>query len=55
MFEILPQSTGAQLAIRASGKLGAEDYEKVLYPKLNELFKVHKVRHTNNYCVLNAY
>ena len=42
MFEILPQTTGALLAIKASGKLSADDYEKVLLPKLNELFKVHK-------------
>jgi len=42
MFEILPESKDALLAVRASGKLTAEDYEKILLPKLNELFKVHK-------------
>ena len=42
MFEILPQSTGGLLAVRASGKLSVDDYERILFPKLNELFKVHK-------------
>ncbi len=42
MFEILPRSAGNVLAIRASGKLSADDYEKVLIPKLNALFKEHK-------------
>ncbi|NOX95777.1 MAG: STAS/SEC14 domain-containing protein [Alphaproteobacteria bacterium] len=42
MFEILPKSNEEALAIKASGKLSADDYEKVLIPKLNELFKAHK-------------
>ncbi len=42
MFEILPQSTGTLLAVRASGELSADDYEKILFPKLDELFKAHK-------------
>jgi hypothetical protein len=42
MFEILPQSSGALLAVRASGKLSVDDYEKILFPKLDELFKAHK-------------
>ncbi len=39
MFEILPESKEAVLVIRASGKLTTEDYENILIPKLNELFK----------------
>ncbi len=42
MFEILPQSAGALLAVRAGGKLSADDYEEILLPKLDELFKAHK-------------
>ncbi len=42
MFEILPLSTGALLAVRASGKISVEDYEKTLFPKLDELFATHE-------------
>lgn len=42
MFEILPKSSNEVLAIRASGKLSADDYEKILIPKLNVLFEEHK-------------
>lgn len=42
MFEILPESKGNLLAIKASGKLTANDYEQVLLPKLEHLFKQHK-------------
>ena len=41
MFEILPASKEAVLAVRASGKLTTEDYENILIPKLNELFKTY--------------
>ena len=43
MFEILSQSKGKKLVIRASGKLSVDDYEKNLIPKLNEVFKNHKM------------
>jgi len=42
MLEILPQSKNDLLAIKASGKLTVDDYEKVLIPKLNQLFKAYK-------------
>ena len=42
MFEILPRSTGGLFAVRASGKLSVDDYDRILFPKLDELFKVHK-------------
>jgi len=41
MFEILPDSKEALLIVRASGFLTADDYEKVLLPKLDSLFKSH--------------
>ena len=41
MFEILPESKGDLLAIKASGKLTAEDYEQTLLPKLEQLFRKH--------------
>lgn len=36
MFEILKETDNALLAVRASGKLTADDYEKILMPKLEE-------------------
>jgi len=40
MFEILPESTDANIGIKVSGKLKAEDYD-VLLPKLDEAIGVH--------------
>jgi hypothetical protein len=40
MFEILPESTGASIGFKVSGKLTAEDYD-VLLPKLDEAIGVH--------------
>ena len=39
MIEILPESRGNFLAISATEKLTADDYEKVFIPKLEELIK----------------
>jgi hypothetical protein len=41
MFEILPESQGDLIAIKASGKLTADDYEKFLVPKLDKLFAAY--------------
>ncbi len=41
MIEILPESEGARLVLRASGSLTTEDYEKVLIPRLDALFQTH--------------
>lgn len=41
MFQILPGSVDDLILIKASGKLTADDYEKILIPKLNELFATH--------------
>ncbi len=42
MFEILAQSKDDLLAVKASGKLTAHDYEQVLLPKLASLFKQYR-------------
>jgi len=42
MFEFLAASKGSLLAIKVSGKLTRDDYEKLLIPKLNALFKEHE-------------
>jgi len=45
MIEINDQSHGNNLVIKVSGKLTVNNYEHVLIPKLNELFKENgKVR-----------
>jgi len=41
MFEILKESKGPLLAVKISGKLKVSDYEDVLIPKLNAIFKEH--------------
>lgn len=41
MFEILKESKGPLIAVKVSGKLNVDDYEKLLIPKLNALFKEH--------------
>ena len=40
MFEILPDSTDANIGFKVSDKVTAEDYEKLL-PKLDEAIAVH--------------
>ncbi len=42
MFKILPESHDDLIAIKASGKLGVDDYEKVMIPRLNEMFEKYK-------------
>ncbi len=39
MIEIMPESEGNILAIKATEKLTSSDYEKVLIPKLNEVIE----------------
>jgi hypothetical protein len=39
MITILPETTGYTLAIKASGKLSAENYETVFLPILDKLIK----------------
>lgn len=41
MFEILSESKNNLLAVKASGKLTAQDYEQTLLPKLEQLFERH--------------
>ena len=41
MFEILSETKGNLLAVKASGKLTVEDYEQTLLPKLEKLFEQH--------------
>ncbi|RJX28395.1 MAG: STAS/SEC14 domain-containing protein [Desulfarculus sp.] len=41
MLEVLTQSAGAALAVRASGKLTDADYQKVFIPRLEALIKQH--------------
>ncbi len=37
MMEILPESTDAMLAVRARGRVTAEDYEQVFLPRLESM------------------
>ncbi|MEW5912567.1 MAG: STAS/SEC14 domain-containing protein [Thermodesulfobacteriota bacterium] len=39
MLEVLPQSTERALAVKASGKLSDDDYQKVLIPRLEEMIQ----------------
>lgn len=39
MIEIMQESSGATLAVKASGKLTDDDYKKVWIPKLEELLR----------------
>jgi SpoIIAA-like len=39
MVEIMPESTGSALALKASGKLTDADYKEVLIPKMEEIIK----------------
>jgi hypothetical protein len=41
MIEVLPKSHDNILAVKASGKVTAEDYEKVLIPKAESLLAEH--------------
>ena len=38
MIELMPESAGNIVGIRATGTLTGADYEKVLIPRLEELF-----------------
>ena len=40
MIEVLPESSGANIGFKISGKVGAEDYD-VLLPKLDESISAH--------------
>jgi hypothetical protein len=45
MFEILPESHDDLIAVKASSSLTVDDYEKIIIPRLNELFeKYGKIR-----------
>lgn len=45
MFEILSESTGNILAVKATEKLTVEDYENIFIPELNKLIKKYgKIR-----------
>ena len=45
MFQIMPESQGKILGLRASGKLTDQDYQVILIPRLEALIKKHgKVR-----------
>ena len=45
MFQIMPESAGKIVGIRASGKLTDQDYKEVLIPKLDALIKQYgKIR-----------
>ena len=39
MIEIMPESNGSALALKASGKLTDADYKEVLIPKIEEIIK----------------
>ena len=39
MVEVMPESTGSTLALKASGKLTDADYKQVLIPKMEEIIK----------------
>jgi len=39
--EVMSESSGKLLAIRASGKLTDDDYKDVLIPRMNETLKAH--------------
>ncbi|MBT3878507.1 MAG: STAS/SEC14 domain-containing protein [Candidatus Scalindua sp.] len=40
MIEIMPETEGSTLAIKATDKLTTRDYEEVLIPKLDQLIRV---------------
>src|SRR5208337_1159153 len=45
VFQIMPESQGKILGLRASGKLTDQDYQVILIPRLEALIKKHgKVR-----------
>lgn len=45
MFQIMPESQGNILGLRATGKLTDQDYQEILIPRLEALIKRHgKVR-----------
>ncbi len=45
MFQIMPESQGKILGLRATGKLTDQDYQEVLIPRLEALIKKHgKIR-----------
>jgi hypothetical protein len=45
MFQIMPESQGKILGVRATGKLTDQDYQEILIPRLEALIKKHgKVR-----------
>ena len=39
MIEIMPESNGSTLALKATGKLTDADYKEVLIPKIEEIIK----------------
>ncbi len=39
MIEIMPESNGSALALKASGKLTDADYKEVLIPRIEEIIK----------------
>jgi hypothetical protein len=41
MIEVLPESQGKVMGIKASGKVTAKDYEEVLIPRLEAVLKEH--------------
>jgi hypothetical protein len=41
MIEFMPEGKGNIVSIRATGTLTGADYEKVLIPRLEELFGEH--------------
>ena len=41
MIEIMAESSGSVLGLRASGKLTHDDYQRVLIPHLDSLFRQH--------------
>ena len=41
MFQIMPESQGKILGLRATGKLTVQDYQEVLIPRLEALIKKH--------------
>ena len=41
MIEVLPESQGKLMGIKASGKVTAKDYEEVLIPRLEALLQEH--------------
>jgi SpoIIAA-like len=41
MIEFMPEGSGNVIGIRAGGRLSKKDYEEVLIPRLEQLFKKH--------------